>query len=629
MDYEKLGLQIINLVGGKDNINNLVHCVTRLRFSLNDRSKAKTEQIKELDGVITVVETSQQYQVVIGNDVNIVYDIIMKQLGYSVEDTIEHSNNNTKEKLSIRGSINKALTALSEILTPLVPALAASGMLKVILLILSQTHILSTKSTTYIILTVISDAVLTFLPIITAYLAAEYFKTNKVLAMVFASALIHPTFMELLTKSIESGKSIDYFSIPVLPVKYVGSIIPALLMVLFMVPVEKFAEKISPKMIKVFFKPLLMMLIIPPVTFIVLGPIGDLVGTGIGNLTTFSFNHFGGVIVGVLAAFLPFAVLTGLNRALTPISIQIMAKLGHEPIFRVAYIGTNMAQGAAALAVGIKSKNKKTKQLAFSSATATLISGVTEPSLYGVNLKFKTPLIAASIGGGIAGVYAGLTGVTAYAMAIPGISSIGMFIGPNPSNLINAIISYVIAIVSTFVLTLVIGFKEDTQDTIKNSSNNSNRESNKTIDDEDNVPSTHKKRLDEVISEIKRNAPIKGKITQLSDVPDDVFSSELMGKGFAIEPSEGLVTSPFNGVVSAVFPSKHAIGLTSEENGAELLIHVGVDTVQLNGEGYEMFVKEGDKVKIGDTLLKFDVDFIKQSYNLITPIIITNPQNFN
>ncbi|MCO5542102.1 beta-glucoside-specific PTS transporter subunit IIABC [Enterococcus faecalis] len=588
--YEKLAKDIITAVGGEENIQNVIHCMTRLRFTLVDASIVKDSDIKNMKGVISTAKNSQQYQVIIGNNVSVVYNEIIKQIG---KNNVSSELYTKKTKITFKEILSSGLNTLSEILTPLVPALAASGMLKVILLILIQTGVLTNQSSTYIVLMAISDTTFYFLPIIVSYLSAEYFKVNKVLAMVFAGALIHPSFIEL----VKAGTPITLIKLPVLPIDYANSMIPTILMVWLMVYVEKIAEKFSPEIIKVFFKPLIMMIILPSITLLILGPIGDYIGKGIGFISTYSFENFGWITVAILSALLPFAVLTGLNKALTPISIQIYTTLGYEPLFRVAYIGANMAQGAAALAVAFKTKNKELKQIAFAAASTTLLSGITEPSLFGVNIKLKRPLIAAAIGGGLAGSYAGMMGVKGYAMAVPSLLSIPMFIGPTTSNLIHAIVAFVIVIISTFLLVFVIGF-EDIEEPVVDSS--------------------------EAVNQATIYSPLSGEVHPLSDVPDSVFSTGMLGKGFAIIPSEGLIVSPFVGRVTALFPTKHAIGLISD-SGLELLIHIGIDTVELNGEGFEILVDIDNKIEKGTPLIKFDLEYIKsKGYSTMTPIILTN-----
>lgn len=608
MNYEKIANEIIKAVGGKENINNVIHCMTRLRFTLKDQSIADTEKIKTFSGVVGVATNSQQYQIIIGSQVDRVHSVIEKKLDLKKE---QEQGKEDRKKKGFLGLLNQGLNVLSEVLTPLVPALAASGMLKVILLVLSQTGVLTDETSTYKILMAISDATFYFLPILVAFLAADYFKTNKVLAVVFAGVLLHPEFVSF----VESGDPITFLAIPVSSIGYASSLIPALLMVWVMSYVEKIAEAISPSMIKVFFKPLVMMLIVPPVTLIVLGPIGDFIGQGIGALSTYSFEHFGWITVAILGALLPFSVLTGLNRALTPVSIQIYTTLGHEPLFRVAYIGSNMSQGAAALAVAVRTKNKELKQIAYSAATTTLLSGITEPSLFGVNIKLKKPLIATTIAGGLAGAYAGFMNVSAYAMAVPGLLSIPMFIGPETSNLIHAIITFAIAIIGTFILTLLFGFEDLPENKSFSNGDSKEREGAKS----EPIIEEHL-----VNKELEIYSPVKGRIIPLNEVKDEAFSSGMMGKGVAVIPEDDVIYSPVDGKVGAAFPTGHAYIVVTDE-GEEILIHVGINTVNLSGKYFNKKVQNGDIVRRGTPLVEINKEAIeKEGYDLTTCILLSS-----
>lgn len=453
MDNKQMAETILREVGGEENIKNLVHCATRLRFSLYDDSVAEVDSVNKIPGVIGTAKTKEQFQIILGGGkVNNVYDEINKNLTGKVD-------NNTQlkgEKFSISGLVLKGLNVISEVLTPMVPALAAAGMLKVILLMLTQFDIVADTSTTYQILNVLSDTVFYFLPIITAYLAAEYFKTDKVLSVVVAGVLIHPTFIELFS----TFDIVTFFNLPITTGSYSGAIIPSLLMVWFMAKIEPIVDRFSPSMIKIFFKPLVIILIVAPITLLVFGPVGTWVGAAFGGAVNWLYDEIGWLAVGITGALLPFSVLTGLNRALTPMSIQIFTELGHDPLFRTAYIPGNMTQGAAALAVAFKTKNKQFKQIAFSASATTLLSGITEPSLFGVLVKVKKPLIATTIAGFLGGSYAGLMGVSGYALAVPGFLSIPMFMSEDPNNLIHAMIAYAISIIGSFVLTLIIGFDD-------------------------------------------------------------------------------------------------------------------------------------------------------------------------
>lgn len=460
MNYDKLGKDILQSVGGHENVNRVMNCATRIRFSLHDDSKIEKKKIESLEGVFGTAQNSEQFQVIVGGDkVEAVFAAINKRMpqGEKVVQTVSENNDG---KFSISKILLSGLNVISEILTPLVPALAASGMLKVLLLLSTQLNIMTTDSSTYAILEVFSDSIFYFMPVITAYLAAKYFKTNQVLAIVLAGILIHPSFIGLFG----GDAPVKLLGLTLTSVSYNGTIIPSILMAWAMSKIEPLVDRISPNMIKVFFKPLLLMIIVAPLTLLLIGPFSVWLGNGFGAITTAMYDKFGWLAVGILGALLPFSVLTGLNRALTPISIQIFTELGHEPLFRTAYIPGNMTQGGAALAVAMKTKNKKFKQVAYSASVTTLLSGITEPSLFGVLVKVKKPLIATSIAGFIAGSYAGLMGVSGYALAVPGILSIPMFIGPDPMNLVHALITYGISIGLSFVLTWVIGFDDIPED---------------------------------------------------------------------------------------------------------------------------------------------------------------------
>lgn len=462
VDYEKIAEEIVKEVGGVDNIDRLVHCATRLRFSLNDDSIVDENKVERISGVMGVVKSKQQFQVIVGGDkVNEIYQLINNKLTNKAKKPVQKSSEKTS--FSIKNTLMNLLNVVSEILTPIVPALAASGMLKVILLLLTQLNIMTNESTTYIILNTMSDTVFYFLPLITAYLAAEYFGTDKVLAVVFVGVLLHPNFIGLF----EAGEPVSFLNLPVTEGAYNGTLIPSIILVYLMAKLDPIADKLSPNMIKIFFKPLLLMFMIVPAGILLIGPLGNWLGAGFGALITSMYDKLGWLAVGILGALLPFSVLTGLNRALTPISIQIFTQLGYEPLFRTAYIAGNMTQGAAALAVAVRTKNKEFKQVAYSAATTTLLSGITEPSLFGVLVKVRKPLIATTIAGFFGGAYLGIMGVNGYALAVPGILSIPMFIGDDPMNLVHALIGFVISIVGSFVLTLIIGFDDIPEEEIK------------------------------------------------------------------------------------------------------------------------------------------------------------------
>lgn len=597
MDFKELGTEIIDAVGGKENINDLVHCMTRLRFSLVDESLADDARVKRTKGVLGLSKQAGQYQVIIGNHVDKVFKEIEPMLGLS-----KSKSHSKKGKKNI---LNTFLDTISGILTPMIPALAAAGMTKVILLVCTLLGLFDKTNSTYLVLDFISDAVFYFMPIMVAYSAANKFKCNPVLAIVFAGVLLHPKFIEM----VASGEAITFVGLPVSAVKYSSSIIPSILMVWFMSYVERFADKVSPKVIKVFFKPLLMMLIVAPITLIVIGPIGNYLGELVAKAAEYSYGTFGWITIAILGAILPFIVITGLNRAISPVSIQIFTKFGYEPLFRTAYIGSNLAQGGACLAVAMRTKNKELKQIAYSAGATALLSGITEPALFGVTMKLKRPLIACSIAGGLAGAYAGLMAVKAYAYATPGLLSLAMFIGPNGANIVHAIIAAIIAIVGSFVFTLLLGFEDEVDESTVVENETATRQP-----------------LEQKLIDIQ--TPAQGQVVPLHLVNDQTFSSGICGKGIAVVPETGQIVAPIDGKIAMIFKTKHALSIVGD-NGIEMMIHIGIDTVKLDGEFFEVNVALNETVKKGDVLVTFDREAIQHAgYDLTTCLLVQNHENY-
>ena len=558
MDYKKVGLDVLELVGGPSNVSKLTHCATRLRFELKDMSKVQIKKIESLSGVISVVNKGGQFQVVIGNEVQTAYRAILNKLGNKGS-----SNKGSDKKKEKQGIVSEFISVISTTFTPMIPAITGAGMIKALLAILTLTGVLSSDSHTYALLNTISDAAFYFMPILLAYGAAIKFECNPILAITVAGVLLHPNIGGLLA----SGEAINFMGVPVRLTDYAGSVLPIIITVWAMSYIEHFAEKVSPSIIKFFTKPLLVLLLTAPLALIVIGPFGtylnDLVAAGAEIIN----GKASWLIPFLMGALQPFLVVTGTAWAMTPIATMQLSNMGSEMINGPGMLASNIAQGGATLAVAFKSKNKSLKQLAASSGF-TAVLGITEPSLYGVTLKLKKPLIAAMIGGGIAGIYAGAVGLVRYAFVSPGLAALPAFIGENPMNIVHAIVTCLIAFVTTFVLTLVIGFDDPVEE-----------EGLK----EDELAQTETEVAVDYNDEIIIKSPLKGKVVPLSEVNDDVFSNEILGKGIAIIPEEGVVVSPVAGTVEAVLESKHAIALKSKE-GVEILIHVGIDTVNLEGK---------------------------------------------
>lgn len=597
MNYENLAKEILKNVGGQENVSNLTHCATRLRFNLKDVSKANTETIKKTKGVMGVVDKGGQYQVIIGNDVNHVYKEIMKIANIE--------GNSESKEVDDRKTVAKVIDTITGIFTPILPAITAAGMMKAVLALLTAFKLISTDSQSYQIFNFMADAAFYFLPIFLANSAAKKFKCNPYLAMMLGGILLHPTFVTMVNTAKETGESLAIFGLPITLASYSSSVLPIILGVWFMSYVEPIADKISPKAIKFFTKPLITAVVSGIVILVVIGPIGyivsDKVGLGIKTLESYA----SWLVPTLLGGLTPLLVMTGTHYGLIPIGINNRMTMGYDTIIYPGMLASNVSQGGAALAVAIKSKNKEIKQLA-SSAGITAVCGITEPALYGVNLRFKTPLYASMIGGAAGGLFLGLFRVSNYSGGSPGFLTLPSYIGgESMMNFVYACIGAVISVVVAFVAGLIL-YKDKVE----------------AIEDEN---------LEEVavdkaplMNKITIASPLNGEIVPLTEVKDETFASEMMGKGIAINPTEGKVVSPINGTVQMIFKTKHAIGLKSED-GAEILIHIGMDTVQLDGKHFTAHVKDGDKVKVGDTLVEFDMDAIKkEGYELITPVIITN-----
>lgn len=588
MDYREVGRNVLQQVGGKDNVVSLTHCATRLRFELKDKKKADTKALEKTPGVISIVDSGGQYQVVIGNEVQTAFKEIQKEVGTSVKKGKPSDN---QESL-----ISRLISVISTTFTPMIPAITGAGMVKAILAVLTLTGVLSDSSQTYIILNTIADAAFYFMPVLLAYGAAIKFDVSPILAITVAGILLHPNISQLFS----TGDAVSFLGIPVLAADYAGSVLPIIFTVWIMSYVEPFADRISPSFIKFFTKPMLVFLIMGPLALVVIGPFGTLLNDLVAVGAEWINGKAAWLIPFLMGGLQPFLVVTGTAWAMTPIATMQLSSKGSEMINGPGMLASNIAQSGATFAVAAKTKNKELKQLAVSTGITALM-GITEPSLYGVTLKLKKPLIASMMGGAIAGLYAGLSGLVRYAFVSPGLAALPAFIGENPMNIVHAIITCVIAFVSTFIIAYLIGF-EDVSDEEEQVSN----ETSMTIE-----------------------SPVKGTVYPISEVNDAVFSKGLLGKGVAIRPEENSIYSPVTGEVVTILESKHAIGLRSTD-GVELLIHIGIDTVNLKGEPFEVFVKAGDQISAGQILIEADFAAIRSAgYDDTVIVVVTNSENFD
>ena len=617
MDNHKIALQIIDGVGGKENVSGLTHCFTRLRFVLKDESKASKDKVSSIEGVIQVVEASGQFQVVLGNKVEAIYDEIMPLL----ENTATEDDEQDKKV----GIGTKILNVVTAIFTPTIPAIAASGMLKGILAVaaligLNVYHVDIKTFNTYIILNAASDALFYFMPVILARSAAKVFKTNEYIAMTLGATLCYPTLVELMT----GNKAVTLFGIGITKANYVSSVVPIIIAVFVLAYVEKFVKKIMPDVLKIIMVPTLSLLIMVPATLMIFGPIGIYIGNAVNwayhyimNLSPILLGAFVGGIWCVLVIF-------GAHRAIIPIGINDVAKTGRQNL--LAFAGAaNFSQAGAALGVFFKTKNKNLKTVA-ASATVTALFGITEPAIYGANLRLKKPMVYAVISGALGGALMGWGGSYGNAFANQGVLTIPVYASAGTKAFICYILGCLIAFGGACILTVILGFNDLPSDDLveKNSS--------KTDQIEDTQEENPTKTIDEDLvaddCDLSVNSPVEGKTIPLTQVSDEVFASGVLGKGIAVQPASGKILAPADATVSMIYPTLHAIGLILD-SGIEMMIHIGIDTVKLNGKYFEKHVQDGDHVKKGQLLVSFDMQKIEQAgYDLTTTVVVTNSKNY-
>lgn len=613
-DYKKLAATIVELVGGEKNVSNVTHCATRLRFNLKDDKVAQTDKLKNTTGVMGVVNQGGQYQVVIGSDVQSVYREIMELGSFDGKASTQEE---PKEK---KNPVVRVLDTIAGIFTPIIPAITGAGMLKAVMALLVTFKVITTTSQTYQFLNFFADAAFYFLPFLIANSAAKKFKCNPYMAMSIAGVLMHPNFVNMVNAAKEAGEGLKFIGLPVTLASYSSTVIPIILSVWFMSFVEPIADKISPKPVKFFTKPLLTLLVTAPVAIIVLGPLGNIIGDGIAAGINWLNAVVPWLVPLIVGTFTPLLVMTGMHYGLIPIGINNIATAGFDTVVGPGMLGSNIAQGGASLAVACRTKNSEVRQLA-TSAGITAVCGITEPAMYGVSLRFKKPLIAAMIGGGVSGLFLGITHVGRYTSGSPGLLALPGYIGTDGfRNITFACIGAAIAFIVSFVVSFILGIDDPVEETTE-------------VVDEDKkaekaevsaAPAEEKKAVKAAVV----YAPIQGEAVALKEVSDPTFAEGILGKGVAIRPSEGKVYAPVDGEVSTVFETKHAIGITGAD-GVELLIHVGLDTVKLEGKHFTAHVASGQKVTKGQLLLEFDMEAIqKEGYETITPVIVSNTDDY-
>jgi PTS system beta-glucosides-specific IIC component len=633
-NYDALAKTIIKDVGGKDNVISVVHCTTRLRFKLKDEKKANDDALKDTDGVVTVVKAGGQYQVVIGNEVADVYEAVLKEGGFSgggqvADDDLDDSN------MSL---MDKAIDLISGIFTPILGPMAAAGMIKGLTAMCASFGWLAKTSGTYEVLYAIGDGFFYFLPLILAITSAKKFKVDRFTAITIGAAMCYPAMVAMNSSKkvlfdlfngtfLHSQVHATFLGIPIISMNYTSTVIPIILAVWFASVVERWCKKWIPTVVKTFLVPFVTLLIVVPLTFLIIGPLATWIGNALAAITSAVYN-FSPVLAGVLlGSFWQVFVIFGVHWGFVAVMMSNIAALGYDPILGLS-LGASFAQIGVVLAILLQTKDQKLKGIALP-AFLSGIFGVTEPAIYGVTLPRKKPFVLSCIAAGIGGGLIGFFGTKMYMMGGMGVFVIPAAIGPKTGvdmSVYGLMIAMAVSFVLGFILQIALGKKSVDQAYDEKQA--------KTVQEVANQADAIAKAAPSLASTSDLNvstelvSPLAGKLLPLSEVKDEVFSSGAMGEGVAVEPSEGVLHAPADGKVVMTFPTGHAIGMKTSD-GAEILMHIGMDTVNLQGHGFETLVAKGDEVKAGDELVKFDIDAIHaKGYVVTTPIVVTNSKDY-
>lgn len=613
--YQALAKEIVKNVGGKENVEGLVHCITRLRFTLKDEKIAKDDILKNMDGVVTVMKSGGQYQVVIGNHVPEVFEDVMALL-----DLNENKDASAPQKGKL---LDRAIDVVSGIFQPILGIMAACGMLKGLNTLFVTLGLYTAECGGYMIINAAGDALFTFLPLFLGYTAAKKFRLKPMLGLAIGAAMCYPGIQlsalsagaEAVTTVLQgtmfqSPVYIDFFGIPVISVDYTGTVIPVILTVWFASKCEKLFNRFIPDLVKFFFVPMLTLLVTLPVAMIFLGPVATFGSTMISEFTL-AIREFSPLLAGAVVGFTwQILVIFGMHWGFIPVYINNVQTLGYDNVM-MPFFACTFATSAVVLAMFFKSKDKKIKEMAIPNFISGIF-GVTEPAIYGMLLPLKKPFMISCIAGGIGGAFYGHFNFRKFILGGMGIFELPNMMNPDGTNgnIIVAFVGIAISMAVGFILTMLFYRDQDSETTEKKPEKN--EAAGRAIEKMETICS-----------------PLKGKVVALADVADEAFSSGMLGEGIAVEPEEGILYAPADGVISAFFPTGHAVGLTTE-SGMELLMHVGMDTVQLDGKGFKPLVQTGDNVKKGQKLLEFDIEFIRgEGYSVVTPVLITNADEFS
>lgn len=616
--YESLAKEIIKNVGGRENINSLTHCVTRLRFKLKDESKANDEILKNMDGVVTIMKSGGQYQVVIGNHVAEVYADVSSVAG------IENSSSNDVEENKNTSLFNRAVDTISGIFQPILGVMSACGVLKGINALFIALGLYTNKSGSYILINGMGDALFMFLPLFLGFTSAKKFNLKPTIGLAIGAAMCYPSLQlntllgsgeplyTLFNNTIfSSNVYLNFFGIPIISMNYTSTVIPVIFVVYFASKCEKFFSKIVPDVVKFFLLPMIVIFVSLSVGFIVIGPVTTFASLIVSKIV-FTIRDFSPLVSGaIVGACWQILVIFGMHWAFLPVHFNNIITLGYDTII-TPYFGSTFATVGVVFAILLKTKNKKVKDVAFPSGISAVF-GITEPAIYGVILPLKTPFVINCAVAGIVGAFFGLFDLHKFFMGGLGVFAFPGMINPDGThtNLIISVIGALAAVILAFIITWIIYKDKQPKENIDKTENTAVNQNQSKLLDKETIFS-----------------PLKGKLLKLKDSKDETFASESLGKGALIIPEEGKVLSPINGTVTTVTPTLHAIGITSD-SGIEILIHIGINTVELNGKYFKSTLKEGDKVSVGDILIEFDIDsIIKEGYSVESPIIIVNTNEY-
>ena len=622
MDYSRLAREIVDHVGGKENITSVTHCFTRLRLVLKDRKLADKDQVSRLEGVISVVDGGGQFQVVIGNKVEQVYDEVVKLVDVSGEPEDEG-------KKSIANTVFQVISAM---FTPLVPAIAASGLLKGILtaaqLYMNSRGVDITGTDTYVVLYAASQIIFYYMPIFLACTAAKALKTSQFTAMAIGGLLVYPQIDALMQ---DASTVTRVLGIPMVKgawqigdvervFSYTESVIPIILVVIVLKYLEKLLKKVIPEILQVILVPGLSLIIMVPVTFGVLGPVGIYIGNAIQVVynTIIGFNVIlGGALIGGLwCVFVAF----GAHRALVPISFNDVAVSGRQTLMAMSS-PANFAQGGAALGVMLRTKNSQLKSVAASTSLTAALAGITEPALYGCNLRLKKPMICAVISGAVGGAIIGWGGVYAESHVNGCLLTAVAYAAGGMNKFLIYLLGCGVAFFGAAALTFIVGFEDDKPDGEQETPGE--KEPVQAQEDQEPMEEEQPEKAD-----IRIGSPVKGKLISLKQVKDEVFATGALGKGAAVIPEKGEVVAPEDCQVSVLYETGHAIGLKLD-SGVELLIHIGIDTVELGGRFFTKYASQGARLSKGEKIVSFDIENIRQAgYDPTVCLIVTNTEDY-